>query len=92
MQFGIKGFYDWKNSILIEHYEPCSTHQDSQPTYLCRRQSLDLTHQLEEHIERKREYWQHLLERIVTIILTLAESGLAFRGSDEKFRSLQNGN
>lgn len=37
-------------------------------------------------------YWEHVLNRIIAVIRTLAERGLAFRGTDEKFGSLQNGN
>lgn len=91
-RFGTDGFCDWKNSVLIEQHEHCPTHQDSQLTYLCRRQGLGLTHQLEEQIKRERDYWQHLLQRIAAVIRTLAERGLAFRGSDDKFGSLHNGN
>ena len=61
-------------------------------TYLSRRQGLGLTHKLEEQIKRERDYWQHVLQRVVAVIQTLAERGLPFRGSNETFGSLENGN
>ena len=37
-------------------------------------------------------YWRQVLERVVEVICTLAERGLAFRGSNETFGSSHNGN
>jgi hypothetical protein len=43
-------------------------------------------------MKEKHEYWQHVLQRAVAVIQTLAESGLLFRGSNETHESRQNGN
>uniref|UniRef100_A0A8C3HPZ8 Uncharacterized protein n=1 Tax=Chrysemys picta bellii TaxID=8478 RepID=A0A8C3HPZ8_CHRPI len=83
---------DWQNTVLIEQHENSTTHRDSMLTYLNRRQGFGLTQKLEEQIKGEREYWQHVLQRVIAVIQTLAECGLPFRGSNGTFGSLQNGN
>ena len=43
-------------------------------------------------IETEQKYWRTLLERIIAVIIVLAERGLAFQGSDEVVGSPHNGN
>ena len=43
-------------------------------------------------IKAEQQYWRHVLERVIAVICTLAERGLAFRGEDETFGSPNNGN
>ncbi|CAM1326808.1 Uncharacterised protein r2_g3576 [Pycnogonum litorale] len=43
-------------------------------------------------MKKEQEYWRHVLERVIAVVCTLAERGLAFRGSNEKFGSPHNGN
>ena len=47
---------------------------------------------LVSQIEEKQKYWSALLERIIEVVKFFAERGLAFRGSDEKIGSHNNGN
>ena len=47
---------------------------------------------LQDQCEVKRHYWVHVLRRVLAVICTLAERGLAVRGSDEKFGAQNNGN
>lgn len=54
-------------------------------TYLSRRQGLGITKNLESQIKEERKYWQNVLQRVIAVIQTLAERGLAFRGHDESF-------
>ena len=91
-RFAVPGFSDWQNNVLIKQHENSTIHKSSMLTYLSRRQGLGLTHKLEEQIKRKRDYWQHVLQRVVAVIQTLAERGLPFRESNETFGSLENGN
>ncbi len=61
-------------------------------TYLTRRQCAGLGQQLEKQIQEVCDYWEHVLRRVIAVICTLAERGLAFRGTEERFGSLWNGN
>ncbi|CAM5107513.1 unnamed protein product [Eretmochelys imbricata] len=85
-------FSHWGNTVLIEQHENSTTHRDSMLTYLNRRQGFGLTQKLEEQIKGEREYWQHVLQRVIAVIQTLAERGLPFWGSNDTLGSLQNGN
>ena len=60
--------------------------------YLACRQGSGLLQKLEEQINEEYSYWEHVLRRAVAVICTIAERGLAFRGTNENFGSLQNGN
>ncbi|KAH1177145.1 hypothetical protein KIL84_010847 [Mauremys mutica] len=91
-RFAADGFRDWRNTVLIEQHENSTTHRDSMLTYLNRKQGFGLTQKLEEQIKGEREYWQHVFQRVTAVIQTLAERGLPFRGSNDTFESLQNGN
>ncbi len=53
---------------------------------------MGLGQQLEKQIQEECDYWEHVLRRVIAVICTLAEGGLAFRGTEERFGSLQNGN
>lgn len=83
---------DWRNTAVIDNHEKSTTHQDAMLTYLTRKQGLGLTQPLEKQIEEEYNYWENVLRRVVAVICTLAERGLAFRGKVEKFGSLNNGN
>lgn len=91
-QFAVDGFSDWRNVIAIEHHENSSAHKDFMLTYLSRRQGLGITKNLEAQVKEERKYWQNVLQRVIAVIQTLAERGLAFRGHDESFGSIHNGN
>ena len=43
-------------------------------------------------IEDEKKYWRSVLKRIIATVKFLASRGLAFRGRDEIFGSLQNSN
>ncbi|KAK2170009.1 hypothetical protein LSH36_5g16027 [Paralvinella palmiformis] len=61
-------------------------------TYLTHRQGLGLGQQLEKQIQEECDYWEHILRRVTAVIRTLAERCSAFRGTEERFGSLKNGN
>ncbi|XP_022853543.1 uncharacterized protein LOC111374993, partial [Olea europaea var. sylvestris] len=46
----------------------------------------------EEQINKDREYWRQVLLRIISVVRTLAENNLAFRGVNEKICQENNGN
>ncbi|GBP40058.1 Zinc finger MYM-type protein 1 [Eumeta japonica] len=91
-QFAADGFSDWRNVIAIEHHENSSAHKDFMLTYLSQRQGLGITKNLEAQVKEERKYWQNVLQRVIAVIQTLAERVLAFRGHDESFGSIHNGN
>ena len=61
-------------------------------TYLTRRQGLGFGQQLKKQTQEGCDYWEHVFRRVKAVIRTLAERGLSFRGTEERFGSLQNGN
>lgn len=89
-----EGFNDWKNS-----YHRVSTHENS-PTHklsvlhmkersnVLGRIDHALTMQLDEEIN----YWKNILKRVVACVKALASRGLPFRGHNERFGSIHNGN
>ena len=60
--------------------------------YLTKRRKLTMEPYLGNQIKIEEEYWTHVFQRVVAVVRTLAERGLAFRGSDEIFGSPHNGN
>ena len=60
-------------------------------TYLARRKNVGLRQQLEKLIQDECDYWEHILRHVIVVIHTLAELSLAFRETDERFGSWQNG-
>lgn len=54
------------------------------------------TCRVDSDLQRQRDaemkYWREVLKRVVETIKFLAERGLAFRGTDETFGSMTNGN
>ncbi|CAM1308648.1 Uncharacterised protein r2_g1872 [Pycnogonum litorale] len=86
------GFDDWRNPTVMQNHENSEDHRTSLLSYLTRQRGLTLDSQLEKHMKKEQEYWRHVLERVIAVVCTLAERGLAFRGSNEKFGSPHNGN
>lgn len=87
-----EGFDDWKNSNLLQQHENNSSHRDCMPIYLQRRGTRNLPNLLETQILDGKNYWRDVLKHAVAVIITLAERGLSFRGSNEVFGTLDNGN
>jgi hypothetical protein len=88
------GFSDWKHAPnrAVEH-ESNTDHKSaiiawSSRSITARRIDCELV----KHIETERKYWRDVLLRVVETIKFLSERGLAFRGDDETFGSLTNGN
>ena len=91
-KFAGQGFNDWRNIRSVSHHENNSTHRECMLTYVNRRKKGKVADALEKQIESECSYWRQVLERAIAVIITLAERGLAFRGTNEQFGSPQNGN
>lgn len=87
-----EGFSDWRNLISIQQHENSEDHRNALFSFLTRRRESNLDLQLDMQVTQEKEYWKQVLRRVIDVISTLAERGLAFRGSEEKFGSSNNGN
>ena len=87
-----KGFSDWKNLVRIDQHENSKAHKTCLLTYFTRKSEISLSDSLSNQIENEFEYWRNVLKRIISTTRLLAERGLSFRGSDERFGSSKNGN
>ena len=86
------GFSDWRNTNLVQIHENSEDHRTASLAYLTRKRGSTVDCKLAEQINNERQYWRHVLERVVAVIITLAERGLPFRGDEEVFGSPHNGN
>jgi len=71
------------------HRERSTTNREYMLTFLTRRQRLALGQRLENHI-KECAYWEDVFRCVIPVINPLAERGIAFRGTEERFGSLQN--
>lgn len=88
------GFNDWKNaSVRLESHENSGEHKTCVLT-LQRRSNIigRVDHELAAQLLEELTYWREVLKRVVATVKSLASRGLPFRGHDEKFDSLHNGN
>ncbi|XP_018362132.1 PREDICTED: uncharacterized protein LOC108760585, partial [Trachymyrmex cornetzi] len=88
------GFSDWKNAVIrMSDHENSKQHQSCLKSLKDRASNfgrIDKT--LIAEYNKEVAYWQNVLKRVVAVIKGLASRGLPFRGHDEKFGSLHNGN
>ncbi|XP_025422923.1 zinc finger MYM-type protein 1-like [Sipha flava] len=88
------GFNDWKNAhIRFKEHEGSLNHK----TCLLKLKHLGqekgrIDSKLFIQIDHEKMYWRKVLERVVSVIKTLASRGLPFRGQEEIFGSPKNGN
>jgi len=88
------GFSDWKlaEDRAGEH-EGTIGHRTSIIAWSSRSSAARrIDCELVKQLESERKYWRDVLIRVVETIKFLSERGLAFRGDDETFGSLRNGN
>lgn len=91
-----EGVSDWKNiGAILSAHESSQEHINSELALLTRKRrigTLDSNDsQYDSNVETERKYWKHVLERVFAVVKKLASRGRPFRGSDETFGSLHNG-
>lgn len=88
------GFSDWAHARdRIADHENSSSHRDCPIKFRdCKNEIGRIDHELRVQITKEQEYWKNVLRRVVSVIKKLASRGLAFRGTDETFGSVSNGN
>ena len=77
---------------MIQMHENSEDHRNFLLAYMTRRRGLTVDSHLVNQMRKEEKYGRHVLQRVVAVVRTLAERGLAFRGSVEKFGSPYNGN
>lgn len=88
------GFSNWKKADeTIESHENSLEHRNCINQflqYMKKKEHVDKS--MEMMLQKEVNYWIEVLRRVVEAIRYLAERGLAFRGTDERFNSPNNGN
>lgn len=88
-----EGFNDWKNDVRIAEHEKGPDHRENTRKLVMRENVLGkIDSKLHMQYIQECNYWQQVLSRVIIAIKFLASRGLAFRGTDEKFGSVSNGN
>lgn len=88
-----EGVCDWKNigSILSAH-ENSQDHMNCELALLTRKKRIvTMSFHYDSYVEVETKYWRNVLTRVFAVVKKLASRGRAFRGQDEKFGSLHNG-
>lgn len=95
--FSRDGYDNWKNfPAIVSSHETSSSHINSQKNWielenrLNSNQTIDL--QTQKVLNSEKLHWRGVLERLIEIIQFLAQRNLAFRGTDEKLNTPNNGN
>ncbi|CAA7027641.1 unnamed protein product [Microthlaspi erraticum] len=91
------GYGDWRNAS-----HRLNRHETTHPHMVCMSRwvelELRLTNKetidkpLQEAINKERKHWRDVMLRIISVVKTLAERNLAFRGGKEKVEDLDSGN
>lgn len=88
-----KGFNDWKNCIRLKEHEQNAEHRFNIQTFVLRGNVLGkIDSSLHETYLKEIDYWHRVLKRVVDVIKFLGTRGLSFRGTNEIFGALGNGN
>lgn len=92
--FSTVGFSDWKKGEL-----KIKCHENSKNHKLCvikmkeRGEVLNqIDMKLKYQVETEVNYWKNVLTRVVAVVKSLSSRGLSFRGDDDRFGSVHNGN
>nr|XP_047132496.1 uncharacterized protein LOC124811214 [Hydra vulgaris] len=92
--FATVGFSDWKKGE-----EKIKRHENSQHHKLCvmnmkeKKEVLNRVDQkLKYQVETEINYWKNVLTRVVAVVKSLSSRGMSFRGNDDRFGSVHNGN
>lgn len=91
-QFISPGFDDWRNTITIQRHEESLLHKEAVGIFFSRSKNIGIDRVIMNQTIEEGNYWKKVLRRVVSVIKFLSERGIAFRGTNEKFGSTQNGN
>lgn len=88
-----EGVSDWKNiGTILSAHESSQEHMNSELALLTRKKGLGtLEIHYESYVDTERKYWRNVLKRVFAVVKKLASRGRPFRGDDEIFGSLHNG-
>ena len=88
------GLYDWKNAVrAISSHETSHGHKNSLVLLTTWAKKVGrIDYELAKQIDDNINYWKSVLHRVVSVIIFLAERGLAFWGDNETVGSPKNGN
>ncbi|XP_022842855.1 zinc finger MYM-type protein 1-like [Olea europaea var. sylvestris] len=95
-QLAHDGVNDWKNiGEKLKTHEVSCDHINNMSKWiemeLRFEKSQTIDKSVQEQINRDREHWRQVLLRIISVVKTLAENNLAFRGDNEKIYQENNG-
>jgi hypothetical protein len=92
LKFGLK---NWgKCEEKVKCHEEGQQHGESIRIWFSRTQktAISIDKMLHEEMKSKSDYWTNVLHRVIATITFLAEKGLPFRGKNNEFGSVHNGN
>ncbi|XP_025412709.1 zinc finger MYM-type protein 5-like [Sipha flava] len=92
LKFGLK---NWgKCEEKVKCHEEGQQHGESIRIWFSRTQktATSIDKMLHEEMKSKSDYWTNVLHRVIATITFLAERGLPFRGKNNEFGSVHNGN
>ncbi|KAL8461684.1 hypothetical protein ACS0TY_032971 [Phlomoides rotata] len=91
-----EGYNDWHNlSRCLRGHEASKEHMECMTDWLdlerrlTKNKTIDASIQV--RVNKEREHWKQVLQRIIVIVQRLAKNNLAFRGSIEKLHVENNG-
>lgn len=92
--FATSGFNDWSHAgQRVAEHETSTSHRDCLLKLKDRGNAMKtIDKRLISQHEQEVAYWRNVLKRVVSVVKKLASRGLAFRGDEEKFGSVTNGN
>ena len=93
-QLSFHGFYDWKHAhFRLNKHERSMGHMKATLASSRRLKAIGrIDEELTQQAEHQEQYWQSVLKRVVSVIIFIAEHGLAFWGDNQLVGSPQNGN
>nr|XP_047139188.1 zinc finger MYM-type protein 1-like [Hydra vulgaris] len=93
-QLGDAGFNDWKNGhLVIFRHENSLAHKNNTLSFITLQSDVGrIDTQLATQVTDEMNYWKAVLHRVVEVIKFLGAKGLSFRGDNEQFNKINNGN
>ncbi|KAI3525917.1 hypothetical protein L1887_05050 [Cichorium endivia] len=92
-----KGYGDWHHvTNRLKDHEKSLDHLTNRNKWFEMRKRLKMNETIDkiqyEQFKKEKDYWKHVLLRIIAVVKFLAKHNLAFRGSKEKLYKKGNGN